>query len=249
MRATEVLLIESARLNGVSFADPLTKKYELRVAHSGKQGVHMALEHRPDVVVVDAVSLRTSGDRICTRLRASLGDLPIIHIRPPDAKPNGESCADIVLYPRFTARKLSNRIERFKPTPEGQTLGVGAFQLNPDQQNLITPSGEHKLTPKLVALMELFMKNANATLERKDIMKAVWNTDYMGDTRTLDVHIRWLRKVVEPIPRKPEYIKTIRGVGYRFIPEGVSAAAEKAQTAKKQSMQTKGEPKNASDSG
>ena len=228
MRATEVLLIESARLNGVSFADPLARKYELRVAHSGKQGITMALERRPDVVVLDAISMRTSGDRICKHLRDSLGELPIIHIRPLDAKESGESAADIVLYPRFTARKLSNRIDRFKPAPEGQKLEVGAFQLNPDQQTLNTPSGEHKLTPKLVALMNMFMMNPNATLERKDIMKAVWNTDYMGDTRTLDVHIRWLRKVVEPTPRKPDYITTIRGVGYRFVPEGSSSLPEKA---------------------
>ena len=60
------------------------------------------------------------------------------------------------------------------------------------------------------------MQNPNVTLQRREIMKPIWNTDYMGDTRTPDVHIRWICKVVEPDPRKPQYILTVRGVGYRF---------------------------------
>lgn len=218
-----MLLIESARLNGVSFAEPLKRKYELCVAHSGKQGLTMAQKDRPDVIVLDAVSLRTSGDRICTRLRSSLGDLPIIHIRRSDDKKDHKSPADVLLHPPFTARKLINRIKRYAAIPAGKQVELGPFRLNPEQQTLITHSGEHKLTPKLVALMELFMNSPNTVLERKAIMQQVWDTDYMGDTRTLDVHIRWLRKVVEATPRAPQFIKTVRGVGYRFVIDGEAA--------------------------
>ncbi len=238
MRATKVLLIENARNNGISFAASLKRKYHVQIANSGKQGIALALEKHPDVIVLDAASLRTSGDRICARLRSSVGQTPIIHIRPKDDSPDNNP-ADVLLSPPFTARKLINRIERFAISLEGKVLEQGPFTLNLEQQTLVTPWSEKKLTPKLVTLMELFMQNQNQTLERKNIMQTVWKTDYMGDTRTLDVHIRWLRKVVEPNPRKPKYITTVRGVGYQFtIPEPDEAAdarssqAEPAKTPK-----------------
>lgn len=219
MKTTKVLLIENERNDGVSFAPSLKRKYQVQVAHSGKQGLVMAQERHPDVVILDASSLRTPGDRICARLRMLLGTTPIIHIRPAGELP-GDSPADVLLSPPFTARKLINRIERFVVPPAGVILEVGPFNLNVEQQTLTSPWVEKKLTPKLVELMTLFMGNLNQTLDRKQIIQTVWKTDYMGDTRTLDVHIRWIRKIIEPDPRKPRYITTVRGVGYRFtLPE------------------------------
>jgi DNA-binding response OmpR family regulator len=227
MRAIRVLLIESARDNGASFAASLKRKYQVQIAHSGKQGLVMASDRQPDVIVLDAASLRTSGDRICSKLRATLGGLPIIHIRSAEAEPTPTD-ADVLLLLPFTARKLINRIEHFAVSPvESKVLEAGPFSLNLEQQTLTTPWSEKKLTPKLVALMELFLQNPEQTLGRKQIMQQVWNTDYIGDTRTLDVHIRWLRKVVEPNSRRPQYITTVRGMGYRFvIPETEDKAVE-----------------------
>jgi DNA-binding response OmpR family regulator len=146
-----------------------------------------------------------------------IGALPIIHIRDAGSEP-APSDADVLLSLPFTARKLINRIERFAvASAESKVLEAGPFSLNLEQQTLTTPWNEKKLTPKLVTLMELFLENQEQTLDRKRIMQKVWNTDYIGDTRTLDVHIRWLRKVVEPDPRKPQYITTVRGKGYRFV--------------------------------
>ena len=110
---------------------------------------------------------------------------------------------------------------------ESKVLEAGPFSLNLEQQTLTTPWTEKKLTPKLMLLMEVLMRNPEQTLDRKEIMQRVWNTDYVGDTRTLDVHIRWLRKIVEPNPRKPLYITTVRGQGYRLtIPATNGKAAE-----------------------
>jgi DNA-binding response OmpR family regulator len=232
MRVTKVLLIESARDNGASFATSLKRKYQVQVAHSGKQGLILAADRRPDVIVLDAASLRTSGDRICSKLRAALGSLPIIHIRAADlaAMP---SAADVVLALPFTSRKLINRIERFAVSAvESSLLESGPFSLNLEQQTLTSPWNEKKLTPKLVTLMELFMQSRDQVLGRKEIMQKVWDTDYVGDTRTLDVHIRWLRKVVEPNPRKPQYITTVRGKGYCFV---IPPAAE-AETSPEDAM-------------
>ena len=217
MRATRVLLIESARGNGASFAASLERKYQVQIAHSGKQGLILAADQHPDVIVLDAASLRTSGDRICSKLRAELGELPIIHIRAAGMTP-APSAADVVLSLPFTSRKLINRIERFAASAvESSLLESGPFSLNLEQQTLTSPWNEKKLTPKLVTLMKLFMQSQDQVLERKEIMQKVWDTDYVGDTRTLDVHIRWLRKVVEPNPRKPQYITTVRGKGYCFV--------------------------------
>jgi DNA-binding response OmpR family regulator len=215
MRAIRVLLIENSRsMSNASFAGSLKRKYQLHVAHSGKQASEIAASVRPDVVIVDAASLQSSGDRICAKLRAELGEVPIIHIRPAELPP-GDSPADIQLSPPFTPRKLINRIQRFVAAAlEGEVIEAGPFCLNLEQQTLTTPWIEKKLTPKLLAMMELFMKNPNQTLERRYLMQKIWQTDYMGDTRTLDVHIRWIREIIEPNIRKPRYIKTVRGKGY-----------------------------------
>lgn len=218
MKTTKVLLIESARNTNDSLAPSLKRKYLVQIAHSGRQGIEMARREMPQVIVLDAISLRTSGNRISFRLRASLEQVPIIHIRAADI--TGNSAADVLLTPPFTPRKLINRIDRFVTPEQGKVLEVGPFSLNMDTQTLTAPWTEKRLTPKLAELMALFMQNLNNTLERKVIMQQVWKTDYMGDTRTLDVHIRWLRKAIEPNPRKPQYITTVRGVGYRFVVPG-----------------------------
>jgi DNA-binding response OmpR family regulator len=217
MDVTKVLLIENKRNNGATFSEALRRKYELQVAYSGREGLSKAHEATPDVIVLDAASLRTSGNRICSWLRQAFQEMPIIHIRPVNKK-KGDTDADILLYPPFTSRKLINRIERFiEAKAESERLQLGSFMLNAEQQTLTIRSEEKKLTPKLTALMQFFMQHPNQTLDRKEIMKKVWKTDYVGDTRTLDVHIRWLRKIIEPDPRKPQYIVTKRGVGYRFM--------------------------------
>jgi DNA-binding response OmpR family regulator len=229
MRAIKVLLIEKTRTNGTSFAAALKRRYQVQIAHSGKQGLSMALDTPPDVIVLDAASLRTSGNRICAILRTKFGEMPIIHIRDQGTTQE-QSSADVLLCLPFTPRKLINRIERFAPADTGELLEAGPFSLNLEQQTLATPWSEKKLTPKLFALMELFMRNPDQTLERKYLMQKVWQTDYMGDTRTLDVHIRWLRQIVEPVPRKKQYIKTVRGIGYRFtLPEKDKKAARPPQ--------------------
>ena len=72
------------------------------------------------------------------------------------------------------------------------------------------------MTPKQARLLEMFLRAPGVVLTRKAIIKHVWETDYTGDTRTLDVHVSWLRSVIEPNPRKPRYLKTLRGQGYRL---------------------------------
>ncbi len=220
MDAAKVLLIESVRANGRSFSPSLEKRYDLSLAYSGKQGLSIAQELLPDVVVLDAVSMRTSGDRICRALRSQLPDTPIIHIRAPFEGKERPSPADAFLHHPFTWRKLINRVKRFAEShdKDGEILQAGNIRLNVPKRLLLVGDQEKRLTPKLAGLAELFLKHPNTVIARKMLIQQVWNTDYMGDTRTLDVHIRWLREAVEDNPSRPRVITTVRGVGYRLIP-------------------------------
>ncbi|MCZ7543899.1 MAG: response regulator transcription factor [Anaerolineae bacterium] len=220
--AARVLLIESARANVTTFAPALEKKgYSVHVTHSGKAAIQVASRKGADVIILDAASMRTSGNRICAQLRRHFEDMPIIHVKA--ASENGApSPANIVLYMDFTPRKLINRIERFLNANKGEVLIQGEFKLNIQQRLLTARDKETRLTPKLAKLMEEFMRKPGETLDRKYLMKTVWDTEYMGDTRTLDVHIRWIRDAVELGDGKPQFILTERGKGYRFEPNGHS---------------------------
>lgn len=212
-----VLLMESPRANGTSFANHLIKRYELLIAHNGKDALNLINTKKPQVLVLDAASMRTSGDRICTKLKSEVRYLPIIHIKEGPPAEVEESEADLLMYLPFTYRKLWNRIERYMRAHEGEILQAGPFSLNVQQALLSTPNIETKLTPKLAKLMELLMRQPNTLVARLTLMQQVWQTDYMGDTRTLDVHIRWLRQVIEENPHKPTHIKTVRGKGYILV--------------------------------
>lgn len=212
-----VLLVESPRANGTSFANHLRKRYDLLVANTGKDALDLIQAKTPHVLILDAASMRTSGDRICSKLKSEVSHIPLIHIKEGPIREVEESEADLLMYLPFTYRKLWNRIERFTRAHEGDILRAGPFSLNLQQALLVTPRGETKLTPKMTRLMELLMQQPNDIVARLTLMQEVWQTDYMGDTRTLDVHIRWLRVVVEDNPNKPCYIKTVRGKGYKLV--------------------------------
>lgn len=213
MDAAKILLIGRNQAKNVSLLNALKKRYDLTVAVNGAEGLALAGAHQPDAVIIDAVSLRTPGDRICRDVRERLGDVPIVHIHP-DA--HAESQADIVLSHPFTSRKLVNCVERLLKLNDDQVVTCGALSLNIPRRVLMAHGVETQLTPKLALLVEMFLRAPGQTISRKAIMEGVWKTDYLGDTRTLDVHIRWIRRAIESDPGKPRYLLTVRGVGYRL---------------------------------
>lgn len=219
MGAARILLIGRVHKQQSSMIAALKKRYEVIVAPSGKQALNLAHRHTPQVVVLDAISLRTPGDHICQDLRTGL-EIPIIHLHP-GPKESADSPADVLLFEPFTSRKLINCIERLLPlTGDDGTITCGPFSIDLSRRVLVANGQETQLTPKLAVLVEMFLRHPGETLDRKTLMSKVWHTDYLGDTRTLDVHVRWIRKAIEPEPGKPRYLKTIRGVGYRLdIPD------------------------------
>jgi DNA-binding response OmpR family regulator len=212
-----ILLIEGKRTSQhLSFVDALRRRYRVILATTGKQAIHTLQNGASiDIIVFNAASMRTSGIRIGAALRRGSSG-PIILIQHRDDKPGhyADRDADVVLYLPFTARKLTNRIERLIDTQDGETLVAGPFTLNVKSRTLTTMAGEIRLTPKMTTLMEQFMRRPDKIIEREFLMSKVWDTSYMGDTRTLDVHIRWIRQAIEKTPGKPRYLRTIRGKGY-----------------------------------
>lgn len=215
MSPARVLVIGNIGAKPDSLIAALEKRYAVRIAPSGRQGLATARAEHQHVVILHAISLRTPGDRLCQTLRDHLMTTPIVHLHP-GPKPPPESPADVVLVPPFTWRKLVNNIERLLAASDDKIIRCGPFSMNVDRRLLIADGQETPLTPKQASLLEIFLRHPGETLDRKTLMEKVWDTDYMGDTRTLDVHIRWIRQALESDPRSPRYLKTVRGVGYRL---------------------------------
>ena len=217
MSGATVLLVESDKASAPSFAPALEKRgYNLAVAHSVADAVAEVNGSGPDVIVVDAASLKTSGARMCRDLRKAMEHPRILLVIDKKTTVDENSGADLILQYPFTPRKLLNGVNRLMPAGEGAALQVGPIKLNLAQRKVKCGSREERLTPKQSKLLEVLMRHAGEVVTRKMLIKQVWDTDYTGDTRTLDVHVSWLRAVIEPNRLKPRYLKTLRGQGYRL---------------------------------
>ena len=211
-----ILIIEGKHADFPSFAMALQKKgFDVETAKSGSQASAQLKEVAPDVLVVNAASMRSSGVRICKSLHEQDSKLPIILILAPDKKVNTE-VAEVILWLPFTVQKLTNRLKPLLPGDGKNLIHVGPIRLDTDRRRVRCLGKNARLTPRLIALLSILMEHPGEVVEREDLFKKVWETDYTGDTRTLDVHISWLRRAIEPDPTKPKFLRTIRGVGYRL---------------------------------
>ena len=216
MTDATILIIEARHAEIPSFATDLQKKgFHVETAQSGKNAISRIGKISPHLVVVNAASLRSSGIRICQSLRDKDAKLPIILILEPEKTVSKDS-ADVLLNLPFTVQKLSNRIKPLLPGDGKNVIHVGPIHLDTERRRVRSLSKNTKLTPRLVALLNILLDHHGEVVEREHLFKKVWETDYTGDTRTLDVHISWLRRAIELDPLKPKFLKTIRGVGYRL---------------------------------
>lgn len=208
-------------------------QYQTMLARSGKQGLEVAQKHNPQLIILDAASMNTNGERICRNLKHQLKHIPLIHIHPgprDDAKSQG----DVLMFSPVYGRQLLNSIGNLLNSEREEVIGAGPFSMNVPRRLLIAYGEETQLTPKQASLIELFLRRPGQTVDRKAIMEKVWKTDYLGDTRTLDVHIRAIRKKLENGGSRPRCIETVRGVGYRLVIPG--RAPERALENQKPTM-------------
>lgn len=220
MAAPHILLVEGGETGEDSLEEALVKEgYQVQVFHSTRQAAEWAGQQKPDLIIFDAASMAGKEGSECHRLRTLVGDTPIIHTRPVGERKDESAQADVYLVHPFTSRKVLNRVRALLPSDQysQEIIRAGELTLFRGKPSVsVGQSGERRLTPKQAKLLETFLRHPNQVLDRRQLMKDVWDTDYIGDTRTLDVHIRWLREAIEEDPGLPKRIITIRGVGYIF---------------------------------
>lgn len=212
-----ILWIEDKHIAGPALVSSLRRKgHSVEIVSTGAAALSRMNEYTPDLVVLNAASMRTSGSRICKSIRDKAEGLPIVIITNSERQANVDTCANEVLMLPFTSRKLINRITPLLPAKRENLLNAGSISLDVVRKQVTCEGREARLTPRLAQLLEILIQHAGEVVPREQIFRQVWNTAYIGDTRTLDVHISWLRQAIEENPRRPRYIKTIRGLGYRL---------------------------------
>jgi len=209
----------------ITTADLLTpslrrKGYKVSVAQTQRQATGRIRSLCPDLLVVDVASFGSKGYKLSDSVRARLEGVPTILLLEKGHAGAG-GAADAFMTPPFTSRKLLYRISQVTQDLASRELGVGPLVLDPHTRVLRKGDNVMHLRPKEAALLAFFMSNCGKVLSRQLLMKKIWQTDYMGDTRTLSVHVRWLRLKVEDDPNNPRFLRTVRGVGYRFEVPGV----------------------------
>ncbi|MGA7193695.1 MAG: response regulator transcription factor [Anaerolineales bacterium] len=216
MPTSSLLLVEGRYSDIPSFASELQKKgFEVNTVTSGSVAVSRLEKISPTIVVINAASLRSTGLRICQSIREKNPKYPIVLILAKEAKVD-KDIADAVLILPFTAQKLVNRIKPLLPGDGKNMVHVGPIRLDVERRRVRCLGKSTKLTPRLIMLLQMLMEKHGEVVERDVLFKKVWETNYTGDTRTLDVHVSWLRRAIEVDPLKPKFLKTIRGVGYRL---------------------------------
>ncbi|MBN8636318.1 MAG: response regulator transcription factor [Anaerolineae bacterium] len=229
---THILLIDDER----KLTDPLRSSFErggyrVTVANDGHAGLSLALVEKPDVVVLDVMMPGLDGWQVCQAIRAH-STMPIIMLTALDDSTDRikglELGADDYLVKPFGYKELEAHVRamlRRVRLDQGQQLPqrimVGEIVLDLEAHTVTRSGHELTLRQKEFEILSLLMTNLGKVVTRDRLFDEVWGTDWLGDTRTLDVHMSWLRAKLETDPANPVYLQTIRGVGYRFTdPEG-----------------------------
>jgi len=191
------------------------KGYRVSVARTQRQAMSRIRSGRPDLLVVDVASFGAGGYKLSDTVRAKLDGVPTILL----VEVGHAGLADTVaafMTPPFTSRKLLYRVRKLSEKLTSREIRLGSLVFDPDTRTLHRGNETWHLRPKEAALLHCFIKNEGKVLSRDQLLRDVWETDYIGDTRTLSVHVCWLRKKIENDPNAPILLRTVRGVGYRF---------------------------------
>jgi len=223
---TRILVVEDEE----SFSDPLSyllrkEGYEVAVAETGPDALEEFDRGGADLVLLDLMLPGLSGVDVCRALRQRSA-VPVIMLTAKDSEIDKvvglEIGADDYVTKPYSSRELLARIKavlRRLQEPEElvpATLESGPVRMDVER-HVVTVNGAHTALPlKEFELLELLLRNSGRVLTRMQLIDRVWGSDYVGDTKTLDVHVKRLRAKVEPDPANPRFIVTVRGLGYKF---------------------------------
>jgi DNA-binding response OmpR family regulator len=202
--------------------------YEVETALSGAAALEAARQHMPDLAILDVGLPDQDGLRLCQSLQLSR-PMPIIfltaHDREMDVILGFERGADDYVTKPFSMAELMVRVGAVlrraraaggRPASPPERYEAGDVSLDLTRHEVRVRGQPVELPPKEFDLLKTLISHPGEALSRQDIVDAVWGQEYFGDTRVLDVHIRWLRELIEADPANPAHIQTVRGVGYRF---------------------------------
>lgn len=226
---TRILVVEDEE----SYAEPLAymlKKegYDAVVAVTGPEGIEEFDRGGADLVLLDVMLPGMSGVDVCRQLRARSA-VPIIMLTAKDSEIDKvvglEMGADDYVTKPYSGRELLARIKavlRRQSEPDDlvpDQLEAGPVSMDVERHVVAVDGREISMPLKEFELLEMLLRNAGRVLTRMQLIDRVWGSDYVGDTKTLDVHIKRLRAKIEPEPANPQYILTVRGLGYKLEAE------------------------------
>lgn len=210
--------------------------YDVIIANDGEDGLNKAVSHQPDLILLDLMLPKKDGMEVCKELRLLKINVPIIMLTAKDDEFDKvlglELGADDYMTKPFSPREVNARVKavlrRSKVNKSGEMHGsvegfegertykIGELEVFPERFEATLDKKFLEFTPKEFELLVHLLENKNRVLTRDQLLSAVWHYDFAGDTRIVDVHISHLRDQIEENSRKPKYIKTIRGLGYKF---------------------------------
>lgn len=205
--------------------------YAVETANDGQEGLDKATALQPDLILLDLMLPKLDGMEVCKLLRQQKMNTPIIMLTARDDEFDKvlglELGADDYMTKPFSPREVIARVKavlrRFSPVVVEEEAPVsekvfelGELRVYPERFEVFLRDEPLEFTPKEFELLVYLLENKNRVLTRDQLLSAVWNYDFAGDTRIVDVHISHLRDKIEENSRKPVFIKTIRGLGYKF---------------------------------
>ncbi|MDR6691527.1 two-component system response regulator RegX3 [Microbacterium sp. 1154] len=224
---TRVLIVEDEP----DLADPLAyllrrEGYEVEIAEDGALALVAFRERGADIILLDLMLPGMPGTEVCRQVRLS-SQVPIIMLTAKDSEVDIvvglELGADDYVTKPYSTRELLARMRAVlrRRAPEeadldDRILSGGRVVLDIDRHTVAVDGGEINIPLKEFELLEVLMRNAGRVLTRGQLIDRVWGTDYFGDTKTLDVHIKRIRSRIEQNPSEPSMLVTVRGLGYRF---------------------------------
>lgn len=217
--AKVILLIEAKKADELNLKAKLSKKgFVVYSANTSAQAIEVIHSERVDVIVINALSFDTNGVRLTAAIdKRNHQKLPIILLVGAPLKI--QTRADLVLTSPVTVQKLVNRFSLFFPKAKSAIIEVGPIALDTENRLVTCYEKTTQLTPKLLSILQILIENKDMVVERNELFAKGWDTNYLGDTRTLDVHISWLRNALEIDPSDPKLITTVRGVGFMLVTE------------------------------